>query len=90
MAMSHARVCGACERECPSWAERCPVCGSSSLVRQIVVEPVSPVAATSHTAASPVAAPVSTKPPPRRKPSRPRSRAAGQPHRHGTPAHSTA
>jgi predicted amidophosphoribosyltransferase len=37
MGMTHARVCGACERECPSWANRCPSCGSLSLVHRIVI-----------------------------------------------------
>lgn len=78
MAISHARICGACERECPSWADRCPACGSSSLVRRIVVDPVSPVAA--HVAAKS----------PRRDPSWSRRTAGQPPPRHGTPTHSTA
>jgi len=43
--MSIGRVCGACEREAPSWANRCPSCGSLSLVYQIVISaPSTPVA----------------------------------------------
>ncbi len=46
MAIEHARICGACERECPSWASRCPTCGSLSLVhRMIIVPPSAPIAA---------------------------------------------
>jgi len=46
MGMTHARVCGACERECPSWANRCPSCGSLSLVHRIVIgSPAAPVTA---------------------------------------------
>jgi len=45
MAIEHARICGECERECPSWANRCPTCGSLSLVHRIVIAPPSmPVA----------------------------------------------
>jgi hypothetical protein len=39
MAFEHTRVCGKCEREAPSWADRCPVCGSLSLVHRIVIAP---------------------------------------------------
>jgi hypothetical protein len=41
MAIHHARVCGACERECPSWANRCPACGSTAISFQMVVSPPS-------------------------------------------------
>ncbi len=45
MPIEHARICGACERECPSWADRCPVCGSLSLVDRItIVPPSAPIA----------------------------------------------
>lgn len=44
MAIEHLRVCGACERECPGWANRCPVCGSLSLVHRITVVPTAVVA----------------------------------------------
>lgn len=44
MAIEHARVCGSCERECPGWALRCPVCGSLSLVHRITIVPPAPVA----------------------------------------------
>ncbi len=40
MAIEHARICGACERECPSWASRCPSCGSLSLVHRIIIVPI--------------------------------------------------
>jgi len=39
MAVQHARVCGACERECPSWANRCPACGSTAISYQLIVAP---------------------------------------------------
>jgi len=41
MAIHHARVCGACERECPSWANRCPACGSSAISFQMIIAPPS-------------------------------------------------
>jgi RNA polymerase subunit RPABC4/transcription elongation factor Spt4 len=41
MAIQHARVCGACERECPSWANRCPACGSTAISFQMVITPPS-------------------------------------------------
>jgi RNA polymerase subunit RPABC4/transcription elongation factor Spt4 len=41
MAIQHARVCGACERECPSWANRCPACGSTAITFQMVISPPS-------------------------------------------------
>jgi len=44
MAVEHARVCAECERECPSWAVRCPVCGSLSLVHRITIVPPAPLA----------------------------------------------
>ena len=37
MAIQYARVCGACERECPSWAQRCPVCGSTAIAHRMVI-----------------------------------------------------
>ncbi len=39
MAIEHVRICGACERECPGWANRCPVCGSLSLLYRITFVP---------------------------------------------------
>jgi RNA polymerase subunit RPABC4/transcription elongation factor Spt4 len=39
MAIQHARVCGACERECPSWANRCPACGSTAITFQLIIAP---------------------------------------------------
>lgn len=44
MAIEHVRICGACERECPGWANRCPVCGSLSLVYRITFVPAAIVA----------------------------------------------
>ncbi len=41
MAIQHARVCGACERECPSWAQRCPACGSSAISLRMILSPPS-------------------------------------------------
>ncbi len=41
MAIQHARVCGACERECPSWANRCPACGSTAITFQLIIAPPS-------------------------------------------------
>lgn len=41
MAIQHARVCGACERECPSWASRCPACGSTAITFQMIISPPS-------------------------------------------------
>jgi RNA polymerase subunit RPABC4/transcription elongation factor Spt4 len=41
MAIQHARVCGACERECPSWANRCPACGSTAITFQMIIAPPS-------------------------------------------------
>jgi predicted ATP-dependent serine protease len=41
MAIQHARVCAACERECPSWANRCPACGSTAITFQMIVSPPS-------------------------------------------------
>jgi hypothetical protein len=61
MAIEHARICGACERECPSWASRCPTCGSLSLVHRITIVPPS----------APIATIAEAKPA-RRKTSRPR------------------
>ncbi len=57
MPIEHARICGACERECPSWASRCPSCGSLSLVHRVTIVP-------------PASAPIATSPearPARRK-----------------------
>jgi len=46
MAIEHARICGDCERECPGWAHRCPVCGSNSLISRItIVPPSAPITA---------------------------------------------
>lgn len=48
MAIQHARICGACDRECPSWAHRCPACGSTAISYHMVLTPsggtVSPIA----------------------------------------------
>lgn len=41
MAVQHARVCGACDRECPSWANRCPACGSTAICLQLILCPPS-------------------------------------------------
>jgi RNA polymerase subunit RPABC4/transcription elongation factor Spt4 len=41
MGIQNARVCGACERECPSWANRCPACGSTAISYQMIVAPPS-------------------------------------------------
>ncbi len=41
MAIQHARVCGACERDCPSWANRCPACGSTAISFQMIISPPS-------------------------------------------------
>lgn len=46
MAIQYARVCGACERECPSWANRCPACGSTAIAHRMVI-----TSSTSHPAA---------------------------------------
>lgn len=45
MAINHARMCEACKQECPNWADRCPACGSLSLVRQVIISPPAPVRA---------------------------------------------
>jgi len=42
MAIEHARLCESCDRQCPSWADRCPACGSTSMVHRIVLIPPSP------------------------------------------------
>jgi predicted ATP-dependent serine protease len=77
MAIEHARICGACERECPSWASRCPACGSMSVVHRIViVSSTQPVTALSD----------ATQP---RKRSR-RARVAGHEPPRTSPARSTA
>lgn len=39
MAIEHERICGACERACPGWANRCPTCGSLSLLYRITFVP---------------------------------------------------
>jgi predicted ATP-dependent serine protease len=44
MAVEQARICGACGRESPSWADRCPVCGSISLIHQITIVPAPQIA----------------------------------------------
>ena len=44
MAIEHLRICGACERECPGWANRCPACGSLSLLYRITFVPAPVVA----------------------------------------------
>jgi predicted ATP-dependent serine protease len=51
MGIAYARVCGTCERESPSWADRCPSCGSLSLVHRIVIG--APAAAVATLAAGP-------------------------------------
>jgi len=45
MSIEHVRICGACERECPGWANRCPACGSLSLLSRITFVPATIVAA---------------------------------------------
>ncbi len=44
MAIEHVRVCRACERECPGWANRCPACGSLSLLHRVTFVPAVVVA----------------------------------------------
>ncbi len=46
MAIERARICGACERECPEWADRCPFCGSLSLVHRVTIVPTTAPIAT--------------------------------------------
>jgi predicted ATP-dependent serine protease len=58
MAIEQARLCGSCERECPSWADRCPACGHMSMFRRIVVIPSAVVA---PQRAEPVPLPTATK-----------------------------
>lgn len=77
MAFEHARICEACGRESPSWADRCPVCGSLSLVHRITIIPAAPVAAISGSKGS------------GRKQAR-RARMVGREPPHTTPARSTA
>ena len=77
MAMEHARICGACERECPSWASRCPACGSTSVVHRIVIVPsAAPVTALTDATQS------------RKRPRR--ARVSGHEPPHTSPARSTA
>jgi hypothetical protein len=46
MAIEHARICGACERETPGWAHRCPACGSTAIISRItLVPPSAPITA---------------------------------------------
>jgi len=52
MSIEHVRVCGACERECPGWANRCPVCGSLSLQYRVTFIPAAVVAPGSSSLAS--------------------------------------
>lgn len=52
MAIEHLRICGACERECPGWANRCPACGSLSLLYRITFVPTAVVAPTAHSRAA--------------------------------------
>jgi predicted amidophosphoribosyltransferase len=67
MAIEHARICGACERESPAWATRCPCCGSLSLIHRItIVPPAAPVPT------------VAESKPARKKAFRPRIAAAGR------------
>ncbi len=78
MGIHHAKVCEACERQCPDWADRCPACASSSLVSRFIIAPPS----------SPVAcAPVLSA---RRKATRRPRVSALEPRPHDAPAHSTA
>lgn len=44
MAIEHARLCGRCDKECPSWADRCPSCGGMSFSHRIVIIPPEPLA----------------------------------------------
>jgi predicted ATP-dependent serine protease len=46
MAIEHARICGACGKDSPSWADRCPVCGSLSLVHRVTIVPAAAPIAT--------------------------------------------
>lgn len=39
MAIEHARLCGACEKDFPGWADRCPRCGNGTVLRRIVILP---------------------------------------------------
>jgi predicted amidophosphoribosyltransferase len=78
MAFEHKRVCGECERVAPSWADRCPVCGSLSLVHQIVIAPP----------AAPMSV-ISDAKPARRKPRRAMAPGHHEPP-HSSPARSTA
>jgi hypothetical protein len=52
MSIEHVRICGACERECPGWANRCPACGSLSLLYRITFIPAAVVAPESSRRAS--------------------------------------
>ncbi len=52
MAIEHARVCGACEQEVPSWASRCPVCGDTSLISRITIIPPAAIATITEAKAS--------------------------------------
>lgn len=52
MAIEHVRVCGACERECPGWANRCPACGSLSLLYRVTFVPAALVVPGSSRSAS--------------------------------------
>jgi hypothetical protein len=53
MAIQHARVCGACERDCPSWANRCPTCGSTAISYQMIIAPPSGTSITKIAATAP-------------------------------------
>jgi predicted ATP-dependent serine protease len=76
MGIHHAKVCEACERQCPDWADRCPACASLSLVSRFIIAPASAVAPALRA----------------RRPAARRPRVAGlePPRPHGAPAHSSA
>ncbi|MGH8227641.1 MAG: hypothetical protein ACRET2_08215 [Steroidobacteraceae bacterium] len=80
MAVEHARICEACERECPDWANRCPACGNLALVIRITVIP----------AARPLATAAAAKPGRKRASRTALPSDREPPHPHGTSARSTA
>jgi RNA polymerase subunit RPABC4/transcription elongation factor Spt4 len=71
MGIEHARACRECERECPSWADRCPTCGSLSLVHRIVIgSPAAPIATLATGARKKARRVVKDQEPPRTEPAR--------------------
>jgi len=77
MAIEHARMCGACGKDSPSWADRCPICGSLSLIHRVTIVPAAPIAKMSG-------------PKPGRRTSRRARMIAGREPPHTSPARSTA